>query len=379
MKKKTAIAISGGIDSLVSAYLLKEEGCEVTGIHFLTGYEEFGKEPGSKAETTRRKISFLAGQLDIRIEILDCSREFKTKVVDYFTHAYKSGKTPNPCLVCNPSIKFGTVLDFALKLGAASLATGHYAGKIKDKDGLFHLVKGADTKKDQSYFLSFLTQAQLSRAIFPLSRFTKQEVIKLAGEKGLRPVESESQDICFIKETSYGRFLSQETGFIPESGDVIDISGKRIGSHMGIHLFTVGQRRGINCPAAEPYYVISTNAEKNLVVVGSKNDLLRDRCRVTGINWILKEQISPIEVHTRIRYRNKAVISTLIPEGRHTATVIFKSPQQAVTPGQGAVFYLDNEVLGGGFIDGFVNQQVEGELAPAWGEGGTEGIFTDNA
>ena len=130
MKKKTAIAISGGIDSLVSAYLLKKEGCEVTGIHFLTGYERYDKQAENNEETALRKISDLAGQLDIRIEILDCSREFKTKVVDYFTHEYKSGKTPNPCLVCNPSIKFGTVLDFALNLGAASLATGHYAGKI---------------------------------------------------------------------------------------------------------------------------------------------------------------------------------------------------------------------------------------------------------
>lgn len=352
MKKKIAIAISGGIDSLVSAYLLKEEGCEVTGIHFLTGYEEHDKQAGRKEETALHKISSLAGQLDIRIEVLDCSREFKTKVVDYFTHAYRSGKTPNPCLICNPLIKFGTVLDFALKLGAASLATGHYAGKIKDKDGFFRLVKGADTKKDQSYFLSFLTQAQLSLAIFPLSRFTKQEVIRLAGEKGLLPaINSESQDICFIREMNYGRFISQETGFIPEPGAVVDISGKRIGSHGGVPLFTVGQRRGINCPAAEPYYVISTDAGKNLIVVGSKNDLLTDRCRVTGINWISREQTSPIEVHTRIRYRNKAVISTLIPEERNTATVIFKSPQQAVTPGQGAVFYLENEVLGGGFID----------------------------
>lgn len=352
MKKKTAIAISGGIDSLVSAYLLKEEGCEVTGIHFLTGYEEHDRQDEIKEETTLRKISGLAGLLGIRIEILDLSREFKTKVVDYFTRTYKSGKTPNPCLVCNPSIKFGTVLDFAKKLGAQYLATGHYAGKIEGKDGLFHLVKGADTKKDQSYFLSFLTQAQLSRAIFPLSRFTKQEVLKLAGEKGLRPaVESESQDICFIKDKNYGRFLSRETGFLPEPGDVIDMRGKRIGSHRGIHLFTVGQRRGINCPASEPYYVISTDAKRNVVVAGSKKDLFTDMCRVTDINWTAKEQASPIEVHTRIRYRSKAVLSTLIPGKKNTADVLFKSPQQAVTPGQGAVFYLGDEVLGGGFID----------------------------
>jgi len=352
MKKKIAIAISGGIDSLVSAYLLKEEGFEVTGIHFLTGYEKSGKQVGSNEETVLRKISDLAEQLEIRIDILDCSREFKTKVVDYFTQAYRSGKTPNPCLICNPLIKFGTVLDFAHKLGTDSLATGHYAGKNKGKDGLFHLVKGADTKKDQSYFLAFLTQAQLSSAVFPISRFTKQEVKKLACEKGLRPaVESESQDICFIREMNYGTFLSRETGFEPENGAIVDISGKKIGSHRGIHLFTVGQRRGINCPASEPYYVISTDVKKNIVVVGSKKDILKDKCHVTGINGISKEPTSPIDVHTRIRYRNKAVISTLILEGRHTATVIFESLQQAVTPGQGAVFYRENEVLGGGFID----------------------------
>lgn len=352
MKKKIAVAISGGIDSLVSAYLLKEEGYEVTGIHFLTGYEERGEQNEKNRETAFRNISCLAGQLDIRIEILDCCSEFKAKVVDYFTNAYRSGKTPNPCLVCNPSIKFGTVLDYAQKLGAGALATGHYAGNIRDKEGLFHLVKGADTKKDQSYFLAFLTQSQLSRAVFPLSGFTKQEVIKLAGEKKLIPVaQSESQDICFIRNTSYGKFLSRETGFIPKPGNVVDISGKTIGRHAGIHLFTVGQRRGINCPAAGPYYVVRTDAGKNIVVVGSKNDLLTDRCRVTGINWISKEPGSPIEVYTRIRYRNKAVISTLIPEDGKTALVIFKKPQQAVAPGQGAVFYVENEVLGGGFIE----------------------------
>lgn len=352
MKKKTAIAISGGIDSLFAAYLLKQQGYDVTGIHFITGYEHSEKLNSDENNPYLQKITELAKQVDIKIEIFDCSREFKKIVVNYFTQTYKAGKTPNPCMVCNPSIKFGTVLDFAKKIGRTSLATGHYAGKIIGQDGLFHLLKGTDTKKDQSYFLSFLTQKQLSCALFPLYGFNKKEVIRLSEEKGLRPaVGKESQDICFIRGNDYGGFLIRETGFEPHYGTIVDINGKIMGSHRGIHLFTVGQRRGINCPASKPYYVIRIDADANRVVVGSKDELLTNHCKVANINWIAKAFTSPVKVLTRIRYRNKAVPSILFPEAGNCATIQFESPQSAVTPGQGAVFYLGDEVIGGGFIE----------------------------
>jgi tRNA-specific 2-thiouridylase len=365
MKKKTAIAISGGIDSLMSAYLLKEKGHDVFGIHFITGYESLPSDtssvnsPDSNEKTISAirghaigKISKIARQLDINIEVLDCSREFKVNVVDYFTRTYLAGKTPNPCLVCNPLIKFGTVLGLARKMGASLLATGHYAGNRIDNTGLYHLIKGVDKEKDQSYFLAFLSQEQLSCAIFPLSELTKKEVIKLAEEKGLNPLTNkESQDICFVTDRSYVEFLRRETGFKSGSGVIVNRNGEIIGSHKGIHNFTIGQRRGINCPASEPYYILGIDAGKNAVVAGSKEELLTGECHVININWVTEKQLSPVKVNTRIRYRSKEVSSTLFPEADNTATIRFDTPQLAVTPGQGAVFYLENEVLGGGFID----------------------------
>jgi tRNA-uridine 2-sulfurtransferase len=364
MKQKVAVAISGGIDSLVSAYLLKEKGYEVFGIHFITGYERPHDLPAFNNQNIHRisvsairehaagKISKIARKLDINIEILDCSREFKTKVVDYFSRTYLSGKTPNPCLLCNPLIKFGTVLGLAREMGASSLATGHYAGVRIDDKGLFHLTKGADIKKEQSYFLAFLNQEQLSSAMFPLSELTKKEVIKLGAEKGFIPLTNkESQDICFVPDKNYVEFLRRETDLKSGPGVIMNRKGEILGRHRGIYNFTIGQRRGINCPASEPYYILGIDAVNNIVVAGTKKELLSVKCRVTGINWIGEKPLSPARIRTRIRYRSNEVPSTLFTEPGNAATIRFDTPQSAVTPGQGAVFYLGNEVLGGGFID----------------------------
>ncbi|MFC1812953.1 tRNA 2-thiouridine(34) synthase MnmA [Thermodesulfobacteriota bacterium] len=366
MKPLTAIAVSGGIDSLVAAYLLKNECHEVIGIHFLTGYEALNLDPTKKPvsvsphapgvstakEETRRSADHISNQLGIRVELLDCSTEFNKTVVDYFTQTYQAGRTPNPCLVCNPRIKFGTVLSFAEKLGASRLATGHYARLNRDGQGRFHLLRGIDKKKDQSYFLAMMTQSKLAGACFPLGDMTKSEVVDLARDKGLHPVKrAESQDICFIKGNRYGEFLSTRSGFEPEPGIIEDVNGDILGEHQGLHLFTIGQRRGINCPAAEPYYVVRIDKTKNRLVVGYKKDLLSSECRIVNINWIIQKPDSPIKVQTRVRYRHIAAPSTLIPVDAGTAVVRFKTPQSALTPGQGAVFYRDDEVLGGGWID----------------------------
>jgi len=366
MKQLTAIALSGGIDSLVAAYLLKKQGHDVIGIHFITGYEtqthdsnknrRFSNSDASTFSTAEEDashiISHLANQLEIEVKLLDLSIEFKKKVVDYFTRTYQTGQTPNPCMVCNPTIKFGAVFDFARKLGASTLATGHHAGISRDSEGRFHLSKSVDPKKEQSYFLALMSQKQLSCTSFPLGSMKKSEVIKLAHENGLEPVKKkESQDVCFIRNKNYGEFLSLQQGFDSKPGRILDVNGNMLGHHSGLHLFTIGQRRGINCPSSEPYYVVSMDPGQNRLTVGRKKDLLSFECRVKNINWINQQPNSPIKVHTRVRYRHKAAVSQLFPINEKTAWVRFEKPQSAITPGQCAVFYQKDEVLGGGWID----------------------------
>ena len=351
MKQTTAVAISGGVDSLMAACLLKEKGHKVIGIHFITGFENTSADALDRKTVKQPDILDIGKQLDIPVEIVDLRTEFREKIVAYFTRTYQSGKTPNPCMLCNPTIKFGTILDHARTLGAQKLATGHYARIKKDEDGNCHLLKGLDRLKDQSYFLSRLAPRQLANARFPLGEMQKSEVKQMAAQKGLRPVtRAESQDICFTKHDSYGHFLTAQTNFKPEPGLIENVNGAVIGEHNGLHLFTVGQRRGINCPAAEPYYVIRLDITRNRLIVGSKKDLLSSSCRVTDINWIVKGPVAPQEVHTRVRYRSKEVASTVIPQDENTALVQFHRPQSAVTPGQGAVFYNGDEILGGGWI-----------------------------
>jgi tRNA-specific 2-thiouridylase len=352
MKPLTAIAVSGGIDSLMAAHLLKEKGHNVVGVHFVTGYEDPFPDNGQSAHIAEsHKIFSIAKQLGIDIKVLDCRIEFKKNVVDYFIQTYRSGQTPNPCMVCNPLIKFGTVFNFARKLGASTLATGHYARIKGDRHGNFHLFKGIDPKKDQSYFLARLTQQHLAGARFPLGHMKKSDVIRLAEMKGFKPVKkTESQDVCFIKGKNYGNFLARHEGFEPKPGLIKDVDGNILGKHKGLHLFTIGQRRGINCPASEPYYVTQMDTRQNVLTVGFKKDLFAPRCNVENINWIQEPPNRPVDVHTRVRYRHTAAASMLIPVNEKTAMVRFEKPQEAITPGQCAVFYKGDEVLGGGWI-----------------------------
>ena len=363
MKKPIAIAVSGGIDSLMSAHLLQQEGHEVFGLHFITGYEpppansvrlnldtDATSTPGPHRQIETR-INALARQLHIPVHIIDLSHEFQTGVVDYFTRTYLAGQTPNPCLVCNPAIKFGALLKHARGLGADQLATGHYARKIKAADGTWQLHKGTDPRKDQSYFLAFLNQAQLSRACFPLGSLTKSEVKARAARLGLKPVTpQESQDICFVPRAGYGTFLSSQPGFKDHPGPIVDMTGNLIGQHHGLYRFTVGQRRGINCPAAEPFYVIRLDPARNRLIVGAKHDLLQQSCLVTGVNWIQPQPPQPFAVWVRIRYRHQATPAVISIQPDQTVRVTFDTPQRAITPGQGAVFYDDTQVLGGGWI-----------------------------
>lgn len=339
-----AIALSGGIDSLVAARILKEKGHDLLGIHFTTGYEQISTQ----------QVRHISEQLEIPVKIIDCSADFNKLVVRYFINTYKSGKTPNPCLVCNPLIKFGIVLDFCRNLKADFLATGHYAQIYKDSNNRFHLLKAKDFKKDQSYFLAFMSQKQLASACFPLGGLTKNKVRKIAEQKGLEPsVKKESQDICFIKG-SYKDFLFKHGNIKQKPGPIKDIKGSIIGTHNGLHLFTVGQRRGINCPGPQPYYVVSIDTPNNSLIVGFKDDLLTGQCRVEDINWINKPELldagKQMCVHVRLRYRHEPVKALVCPKDNNTVKLEFETPQSAVSPGQGAVFYNNDEVLGSGWI-----------------------------
>jgi tRNA-specific 2-thiouridylase len=346
MKPVIAVALSGGIDSLLSAKLLIEAGYSVVGIHFITGYERL-HQPSPQQMAER-----LTSRLGIEVHVLNAVQPFQETVVDYFVKTYLSGLTPNPCMVCNPLVKFGTVLAYANALGAERLATGHYA-RITMDAGIFRLHKGVDPVKDQSYFLSRMTQPQLAHACFPLGGMIKSEVIQRAQSFGLQPIQTgESQDICFIEGQTYGEFLMDQPGFASPPGPITTMDGKIIGLHPGLHLFTIGQRRGINCPAAQPYYVVRIEPATHTLVVGFKSDLSAVSCSVRNMNWIVGPPDFPARVYTRVRYRSPAAWSTVFPEGsEEEVKVVFDVPQPSITPGQGAVFYgEDGDVMGGGWI-----------------------------
>lgn len=350
----TAIALSGGVDSLVAAALLKDQGYHVIALHFLTGFEK-PAEPartgrGAIHDQVRAKLAPLTDQLDIPLYIIDLHREFKSLVVDYFVRTYAAGRTPNPCLVCNPSIKFDILLNRAAVWGAEGIATGHYARIVKQSGLPCRLLRGIDPVKDQSYFLARLRQNQLEKTILPLGAMTKDQTRQVAKDRGLRPaVSQESQDVCFIRNSSYADFLLNREGFTVRPGPIEDTAGRTIGRHQGLYRYTVGQRRGINCPAARPYYVVRLEPARNCLIVGDKSDLLTQACEVSQVNWIVTPPRKPIEAKVQVRYRHKAVPATIIPEADHTR-VVFQTPEAAVTPGQGAVFFQGEEVLGGGWI-----------------------------
>jgi tRNA-specific 2-thiouridylase len=357
MTEVVAISLSGGVDSLAAGHLLKNQGKELIAVHFVTGYEsgskpfpDFSSGPDPVA-AARDRIAPLAEKLGAPLRIIDIRSEFKDTVVRYFTETYASGKTPNPCLVCNPVIKFGTILHQVQSMGAQRLATGHYARIRIEADGTIRLLRGRDAEKEQSYFLAFLTPEKLRYALFPLGDWHKTDVIAMAQENGLRPALSrESQDICFIPDTGYADFLAAQAGFDSGPGPIEHVNGRLIGEHQGLFRYTVGQRRGINIPASEPYYVVRLDPGKNRLVVGHRKDLEATTCRVENVRWLGPVPTGPIRAHTRVRYRHQAAASRLVLLDAETLDVRFDTPQSAITPGQGAVFYREDEVLGAGFI-----------------------------
>ncbi len=359
----TAVLLSGGVDSLVTAGILKNQGMSIFGIHFYTGYESEREKcskpdlhPDEPYDSSRdialEKAQLLENQLDISIKVLDARGAFHSKVVEYFIQSYQMGRTPNPCMICNPSIKFGVCLALAREMGASHVATGHYAQIRQDRQAKYHLHRGTDINKDQSYFLARLDQNMLAKALFPLGTQTKTETLSLARHFGLTPITpSESQDVCFISDNNYGDFLVRQPSFSSAEGPIVSMDGDTIGRHQGLHRYTIGQRRGINIPAAEPYYVIRIDAAENRLVVGPKQAVYADTCRVVDIQWIHTRPPQNIRVDTRIRYRHRAAPSRLTLLDNDQAQVHFENPQSAITPGQAAVFYIGDEVWGSGWIE----------------------------
>lgn len=334
-----ALALSGGVDSLVAALRLRGSGRRLIGLHFATGFETDSPDA----------VRALARRLDIPLHEIDLSSEFRREIVDGFAAAYRAGRTPNPCLACNPRIKFGRLLDHARRLGAERLATGHYARTDRGADGRVRLLRGADREKDQSYFLARIPADRLAAAEFPLGDLTKSRVRELAAEAGFAgATRPESQDICFVRD-HYADFLAAE-GVPSRPGDIVATDGKIVGRHEGLHRYTVGQRRGIGVPGPEPFYAIRLEPGENRLVIGTRDELAARGCRVERINWIAPPPEGPAEARVRVRYRHRAAPARIVPGPGGTADVQFDMPQSAVAPGQGAVFFRDDEILGGGII-----------------------------
>lgn len=339
--KKLAIGLSGGVDSATAAHLLLEQGYDVTGIILRL-------KPGELADGDIADAQKIAELLGIELRVLDRREFFKKSVIDPFVSEYLAARTPNPCIECNSSIKFGTMLDYALEIGCDGIATGHYAA-IEEKGGRF-LLKRSQSKKDQSYFLYRLNQFQLSHAVFPLEGMEKPQIREIAEKAGLPVAEKgDSQEICFVPNDDYIAYLSS-LGITSPKGDFVDINGNVLGTHNGIINYTIGQRKGLGA-FGKPMFVTGISAESNTVTIGENGSQYSRALVADRMNYIAFEKLeAPIRADVKIRFRANPEPALITPNPDGTVTVVFDEPQRSVTPGQGAVFYDGDVVLGGGRI-----------------------------
>lgn len=343
VKKTIAVAMSGGVDSSVTAALLKAAGHTVFGITMRLW------DGADSAVNDARKV---AAHLGIDHHVAHFEDCFATEIMGYFAAEYLSGRTPNPCARCNKLIKFGALLDAAKQLGAGCLATGHYARIRLDDTGRAHLLKAVNLPKDQSYFLFSLRQEQLPEILFPLGDMSdKSEVRRLAAGLGIPVAEkSDSQDICFIPDGDYVGFLERR-GVVASPGDFLLADGRVVGRHKGIHCYTVGQRRGMGIAWKEPLHVIRIEPATNSVIVGVAAELYRESLTISHCNWMQPLTAGAGEVQCKLRYRHQQVPCSLTLLAADRAALSFMEPQKGVTPGQAAVLYRGDEVLGGGWIE----------------------------
>jgi len=359
--------MSGGVDSSVTAYLLREAGYEVIGITMLMweGEDEYRPhKPMNSAEF--RRVSHaddarrVAQELRIPHSVLNLKDQFEEEIITYFCGEYLNARTPNPCVLCNKKVKFGALLRKARDLDAAFVSTGHYARVEYDPLRKRYLLKrGKDAKKDQSYFLCALSQNQLAHALFPLGSFRKDDVREKAMNLGLTVHEKpESQEICFTPGMDYRPFLKRRVSGEIAAGDIVDTQGRVLGRHKGLPFYTIGQRRGLGLAAGKPLYVVGLDKERNLVVVGEKQEVYSKGLVAGRMNWIAIDDLrEPIEVKAKIRYAHKEAHAIVEPLGNDTVKVEFMKPQEAITPGQAVVFYDGETVIGGGWIERMITDR----------------------
>lgn len=350
MKKFAAVAMSGGVDSSVAAALLKEQGHEVVGLTMCFNLaEKDGKKPSCCGLTGIEDARRVCQKLGIRHYVLNLDKDFSRDVIRDFYQEYLNGRTPNPCVRCNQFIKFGILLKKALGLGAKFLATGHYARIVKSKQG-YLLKKARDLKKDQSYFLYRLNQEQLKHIIFPLGNFTKSKVREMARNFGLNVAEKQdSQEICFLPDAKHGDLIKARGLNRVHPGELVDKEGNILGRHQGIPFYTIGQRRGLGVAKGYPLYVTQINAKENRITAGKRQEAYKSGCIIREGHFLGKHFKKKVEIKVRIRYNHKEMPAIVYPD-KKVFKVIFKQPQFAITPGQSAVFYDRDIVLGGGII-----------------------------
>jgi tRNA-specific 2-thiouridylase len=381
LKNKIVVAMSGGVDSSVTAVLLKKQGFDVTGIMMKFWKDGVISDNRCCSLESEKLARLVAKKIGIPFYVVNVEKEFKKKVVDYFLQEYKNGKTPNPCVVCNKEIKFGFLINKALSLGADFVATGHYArtslgsefsarqsnfpaaqtsplgvsprlGKFIGSlhNSLTRLFIGKDKNKDQSYFLWQLNQKQLSHVLFPVGNYTKPEVRKLARKFNLPTAETpESQEVCFVSGTT-NDFLKKYLKIKP--GNIIDTNGKKVGLHDGLYFYTIGQRKGINVQQG-PWYVIGKNFKNNTLIISKdQKDLLQKELIARDVSWISDKEVkTPLNVEVKIRYKSDFAKAIIYKLNNKKVKIIFKKKQKSITSGQSAVFYKGEELLGGGIIN----------------------------